>query len=911
MKIRKFLTGMTAGIMAVSSAIFCQVSAGAVDVTLENGTAVASWADFEVDLSKAGTATEDSTLVISCPAPDGAENGHRLFSVILNDKDWEDPTYSMSYDDSRAEFSITVPGSELVGKSKLTIQGGDTDVNITVKAVGFAEDTRATAELTLDLPINISMDAHTDDNTIGVNASYEINVTDQFNVKTYGDLLDTFKGADLPAGKYVSDSLGLGADGFEMNIGFMCRDGNGNEYWGSTNDTVSYKDGGFLAIDSDNYYSGSRDDKIGEINVTIRPKMEYVESEGKNQAVSEKVRNLKDGDTITIQTAEDTRTTAELTLDLPINISMDAHTDDNTIGVNASYEINVTDQFNVKTYGDLLDTFKGADLPAGKYVSDSLGLGADGFEMNIGFMCRDGNGNEYWGSTNDTVSYKDGGFLAIDSDNYYSGSRDDKIGEINVTIRPKMEYVESEGKNQAVSEKVRNLKDGDTITIQTAEDTRREVTVPAPTGAIVMYCYRNEWHNGTMANADIPAASVSGITTGKTTVKELKQTVKTVSSSGKPVYTKDSLNVGKDAFSYAVWLHLKNGAKEDWWRGDLVSFDDIAALDTDDISADYDEFIIEEIGLTVFPKIAELPDGRTQAVNETIRSLDPEKTEKIYINDMDTVEDDEDDIKYDGLGKVMEEGTKIFGKAEWNPEQLDITIAAIDPSWLKTEDDVIIFKMKYNKTYYDEWANLVISKNDGDYSEGFAYRFPARDFNIHIRAGELMKYWNCKTVKELGEKNLSVQLWEPKEGDSVDYQISIISPKFEDKIDAPADKPADYIPPAIENPRPNVTNAQTTGVKPSEKNPGENVYDTRFVMSVPERSVLSSGKKMVAYITIKRLDTKQVATIMTTVCYDNVSAIGSVISAGEGEKLLAFAVINIPEGVSIEYTSIILSESEE
>ena len=746
MKIRKFLTGMTAGIMAVSSAIVCQVSAGAVNVTLENGTAVASWADFEVDLRKAGTATEDSSLVISCPAPDGAENGHRLFSVILNDKDWEDPTYSMSYDDSKAEFSVTVPGSELVGRSKLTIQGGDTAVNITVKAVGFAEDTR---------------------------------------------------------------------------------------------------------------------------------------------------------------------TTAELTLDLPINISMDAYTDDNTIGVNASYEINVTDQFNVKTYGDLLDTFKGADLPAGKYVSDSLGLGAGGFEMNIGFMGRDGNGNEYWGCTNDTVSYKDGGFLAIDSDNYYPGSRDDKIGEINVTIRPKMEYVESEGKNQAVSEKVRNLKDGDTITIQTAEDTRREVTVPSPTGAIVMYCYRNEWHNGTMANADIPAASVSGITTGKTTVKELKQTVKTVSSSGKPVYTKDSLNVGKDAFSYAVWLHLKNGAQEDWWRGDLVSFDDIAALDTDDISADYDDFIIEEIGLTVFPKIAELPDGRTQAVNETIRSLDPEKTEKIYINDMDTVEDDEDDIKYDGLGEVMEEGTKIFSKAEWDPEQLDITIAAIDPSWLKTEDDVIIFKMKYNKTYYDEWASLVISKNDGDYSEGFAYQFPARDFNIHIRAGELMKYWNCKTVKELGEKNLSVQLWEPKEGDSVDYQISIISPKFEDKIDAPADKPADYIPPAIENPRPNVTNAQTTGVKPSEKNPGENVYDTRFVMSVPERSVLSSGKKMVAYITIKRLDTNQVATIMTTVCYDNVSAIGSVISAGKGEKLLAFAVINIPEGVSIEYTSIILSESEE
>ena len=70
------------------------------------------------------------------------------------------------------------------------------------------------------------------------------------------------------------------------------------------------------------------------------------------------------------------------------------------------------------------------------------------------------------------------------------------------------------------------------------------------------------------------------------------------------------------------------------------------------------------------------------------------------------------------MGEVKEKGTKVFGNAEWDPEQLDITIAAIDPSWLKTEDDIIIFKMKYNKDYYEEWARLVIAKNDGDYSEG-------------------------------------------------------------------------------------------------------------------------------------------------------------------------------------------------
>ena len=744
MKIRKFLTGTIAGIMAVSSAIVCQVSAGAVDVTLVSGTAVASWKDITVDISQAGIATEASSLEISCPAPDGAIDNQRLFNVILNDADWDSPTYSASYDSSKSEFSVTVPGSVLVGRSDVIIQAGDIGVNVTVKAVGFAEDTRATADITLDLPTNLRMDVYTDDNTIGANAGYEIDVTDQFGVKTYGDLLDAFKGADLPAGKYVGDSLGLGADGFEMNIGFMGRDGSGNEYWGCT----------------------------------------------------------------------------------------------------------------------------------------------------------------------DTVSYRDGGFVAIDSDSYYPGSRDDTIGEINVTIRPKMEYIESKGKNQAVSEKVRNLKEGDTIVIQTAEDTRSEVTVPAPTGGIVMYCYRDEWNDGTMANADIPAASVPGITLGKTTIKELKQTIKTISSSGKPVYTKDSLNVGKDAFSYAVWLHVKNGSQEEWWRGRLVSFDEIAAISTEDIDSGLDDYVIEEIGLTVFPKLTELPDGRSQAVSETIRSLDPDKTPKIFINDLNAAEDDEDDIKYDGMGEVKEKGTKVFGKAEWDPEQLDITIAAIDPGWIKTEDDVIIFKMKYNNEYYNEWARLVIIKNDGDYSEGFAYQFDERDFNIHIRASELMKYWNCSTVKELAGKNMMIQLWEPNEGDSVDYQISIISPKFEEKIEAPADKSEDYVPPAIEL-VPDKTASQTTGVKPSAKNPSEKVYDTRFVMSVSSSDLVSgAGFKMVAYITIKRLDTNQIATVSTTICYDSVSAVGDTISAADGQKLLAFAIVTIPAGVDIEYTSIIMGVAD-
>lgn len=116
-----------------------------------------------------------------------------------------------------------------------------------------------------------------------------------------------------------------------------------------------------------------------------------------------------------------------------------------------------------------------------------------------------------------------------------------------------------------------------------------------------------------------------------------------------------------------------------------------------------------------------------------------------------------------------------------------------------------------------------------------------------------MEKWGCKTVKELTDLNLSVQLWNPELGDNVNYQVSVISPKFDEKIEAPADKPEDYVPPTIEV-KPNATTAQVTGVKPSKDDPSKKVYDTRFVMSISSDDIVSgAGLKMQAYITIKRL----------------------------------------------------------
>lgn len=65
---------------------------------------------------------------------------------------------------------------------------------------------------------------------------------------------------------------------------------------------------------------------------------------------------------------------------------------------------------------------------------------------------------------------------------------------------------------------------------------------------------------------------------------------------------------------------MKNGSQEDWWSSGLVFFDDIAVLVTDDINTDLDDFVIEEAGLTVWPNMVELSNGKGSPTARVRRS---------------------------------------------------------------------------------------------------------------------------------------------------------------------------------------------------------------------------------------------------------------------------------------------------
>ena len=743
MKIRKILAGFTAGAMAVSSAIVCPIVANAVDTTLLSAAEIASWTDTEIYLSAAGIANGSSQLEISCPLPDGAEDGYQLFNVIADvDGGWDDPVREIAVDTSQTVISTTIDVSELDGASKIFVQAGVYDIKVTVEALNFDEDTRE--EVTVA----------TKQGMILLN-SYQ----DEWNEGTMAN-------ADVP----VSSVSGVD--------------------FGKTT-----------------------------------------------------VKELKDS----------------------------------------------------------IKTLSASANPV--YTDDSLDLGKDAYSYAVWLHMQNSSGEEEW-NRGDLVSFDE--IATLSTDTLDSRLDDYAIVEIGLTYYPQIEEL-SNGKNQAVNETIRNLTPGTQIIINESADTRKAITVPSTTGSIVLYTFQDEWNEGTMACAEVPASSVSGIDIGTTTIKELKDTVKTISASAKPVYNNDSLNLGKDAYTYAVWMHMQNSSGEEgWWRGDLVSFDEIASLYTETIDSRLDDYAIVEIGLTFYPKMVKLSNGKSQAVSEVIRNLEPE--DRIFINNSETTEDDEDDLKYDGLGEVKAEGTRIVEVNPWAPEDADCTVLGFDPDWVKTKDDTIIIKVKYNKAYFDPWTKLAFSNFDSNVNEeNTNYEFAESDFNVHVRVETLLKQWGYDSVQDLQDKPLSIQLWMPEVGDSIDYQVSVISPVFEQEEVTP-EEDADFVPPTIEKMKPNKTYVQTTGKKKNENN--EDVFDARFVMAVPEATVNGKGRKLVAYITIKRLSDGKTTTISTSICYDSVSAIGDKISADDGEKLLAFAILDIPEGEALQYTSFIINEAE-
>ena len=88
------------------------------------------------------------------------------------------------------------------------------------------------------------------------------------NAETVGDLSKNYKSITIPAGKYISDTLGLGADGFEYCLEFNATDSNNEIHYGGIGYSISYTNGGSFLLDDMNY-DGSGSDKLNFISLNL------------------------------------------------------------------------------------------------------------------------------------------------------------------------------------------------------------------------------------------------------------------------------------------------------------------------------------------------------------------------------------------------------------------------------------------------------------------------------------------------------------------------------------------------------------------------------------------------------------------------------------------------------------------
>lgn len=182
-----------------------------------------------------------------------------------------------------------------------------------------------------------------------------------------------------------------------------------------------------------------------------------------------------------------------------------------------------------------------------------------------------------------------------------------------------------------------------TVTVSgLTEDTRKALSLAPLSENVTVYTYdASDWMNGgnCYGIVSIPVENISGdyaITYGTTTVAELRENVKSISTSAIPYYG-DSLDAGADAFVYNVAIECKRGGDtctiscQDYFEFTSPGTSYIDSIYDDD---SLDSFVVSEISIEVNAKLfwnSEIK--KNQDVSDKIRLADPNMPVIEVVND--------------------------------------------------------------------------------------------------------------------------------------------------------------------------------------------------------------------------------------------------------------------------------------
>lgn len=124
MKLKRLMAASMAGIMAVSSAIVCEISASAEVVIMSTEKAFNAWGGTEISLITKGQPTDDATITFTIDELTLQTAGD---DVIFNvcDTSWKAiKTFKFDADETTSKTEYSIPYSELNGATKIVFQAG-------------------------------------------------------------------------------------------------------------------------------------------------------------------------------------------------------------------------------------------------------------------------------------------------------------------------------------------------------------------------------------------------------------------------------------------------------------------------------------------------------------------------------------------------------------------------------------------------------------------------------------------------------------------------------------------------------------------------------------------------------------------------------------------------------------------
>ena len=485
----------------------------------------------------------------------------------------------------------------------------------------FAEDGREAVQVPIAQK-SVTMNVWADDSWLtGVVASGRTERLDvqgvEYGKTTFAGLKEKIKSlsAALP---YLSDTAGAGSGAFEYR--FMMTFGDGSEYFCET----AAEPGAALTqriddISADEVNTGA----ITGIYIDVMSKLE--ESGDRQQAVSSVIRGLGSGDTFVLELAQDDRAEAGVTF-TGKSAALNAWTDSSWLtGMVASGQTGriAVDgiEYGATTLAQLKESTKSirVTLP---YYSDSIGAGREAFTYKLAFRFEDG--AEYLCETNAVL----GSELVQLVDEIDSSVSEAAITSVCFDIFSQTEETDG-GLNRAVSEKIRQLKDGESVIVEFAKDGRAAVTVTVSDKSVEMNVWTTEddWLTGVTAGGETSSVDVDGVKYGATTIAQLKENIKSLSAV--LPYCSDGAGAGREAFEYKFRIALAGGA-EIWCETSAEIGSPLTQL-TDAIEAEDENAVIEGIYLGISAKLEETDSGSMQAASEKIRALDADTAFEIVL----------------------------------------------------------------------------------------------------------------------------------------------------------------------------------------------------------------------------------------------------------------------------------------